>query len=125
MIGGCFGAQSRAGSSCPCKCVVLLANFARLAAAAFFLITSFTVQAAAQRPSAPSLTAPLNGATNVSTTQTFTWTAVSDGGAQGNYRIQIARNAADLSADPDSLACGASCVVTIDVTGSTSYTPPA
>src|SRR5271169_3550293 len=76
-------------------------------------------QAAANRPSAPTLAAPSNGATNTSITPSFSWSAVTDGGATGSYRIQIATNAGDLSNDPDSAACGSTCVVNTTA-GSTS-----
>jgi len=72
------------------------------------------------RPSAPTLTTPSNGASNVSRTPTFSWTAVTDGGATGGYRIQVATNASDLSNDPDSATCGSTCVVNT-TTSATSF----
>src|ERR1035437_3612243 len=57
----------------------------------------FTTTAAVTRLSAPTLSAPANAATGVSTTTSFSWSQVS--GNQG-YRIVVSTSASDLPTDP-------------------------
>src|SRR5207249_3690000 len=78
--------------------------------------TRFSFTIAGQRPLAPALSAPSNGATSVSSTPSFSWSAVTGNGATGSYRIQAASIANDLSSDPDSSGCGASCAIDTTVT---------
>ncbi len=67
---------------------------------------------------APTLFGPANGATGVSATPTFSWSAVvgSDG-----YRLLVATSAATLPSSPSVGSCG-SCIVDAAISG-TSYTP--
>jgi alpha-beta hydrolase superfamily lysophospholipase len=68
---------------------------------------------------APTLLTPANGATNVSTTPTFTWTAVA--GADAGYRILVATSPGVLPTDPTVATCSG-CVINA-TPGGTSYTP--
>jgi hypothetical protein len=68
---------------------------------------------------APALLTPQNGATNFSTTPTFTWTSVA--GAT-SYRIMVATTPSALPTDPSQSACGTGCVID-DTPQGTSYTP--
>ena len=78
----------------------------------------FTV-AAATLP-APTLSAPLNGATGVSTAPTFSWTNVI---GNAGYRIMVATTSSALPTDPTASTC-ASCVINATTSTSvTSYTP--
>lgn len=71
---------------------------------------------------APTLLTLTNGATGVSTTPTFTWSAVA--GAIG-YRILIATNAGTLPSDPTTGICGGCIHNATTVAGVASYTPGA
>ncbi len=69
----------------------------------------------------PALQTPLNGATNVSTTPTFTWSAVS--GANSGYRILVATSSGALPSDPTASVCGGCIINTTTPAGVTSFTP--
>jgi Ca2+-binding RTX toxin-like protein len=68
-------------------------------------------------PAIPST--PATGATGISTTPTFTWSAVSNATA---YRLIVATNASDLPTDPTATTGGSSVVIDIS-TPITQYTP--
>ncbi|MHB8304135.1 MAG: Ig-like domain-containing protein [Acidobacteriaceae bacterium] len=72
----------------------------------------------AQNLPAPTLLAPANGATGISATPTFSWSAVT--GSAG-YRLLVGTSAAALPTNPQSGACGG-CIVDAAISG-TSYTP--
>ncbi|MDB6124717.1 MAG: hypothetical protein JWQ71_3710 [Pedosphaera sp.] len=78
-----------------------------------------TISVAPATLSAPTLTAPANGATGLSTTPSFTWSAIS--GATG-YRIMVASSAADLPTSASASTGGASLVINA-TSATTSYTP--
>ncbi len=67
----------------------------------------------------PTLTAPANGSTGISTTPTFSWNTVS--GAT-SYRIFVATTPSALPTDPSSSTCGTGCVLSATPPGTT-YTP--
>ncbi|HWP59715.1 MAG TPA: S8 family peptidase, partial [Candidatus Acidoferrales bacterium] len=69
---------------------------------------------------APTLSAPANNATAVSTKPTFTWSAVS---GAGGYRIMVALSQAALPTDPLATEC-AGCVINASTSG-TSFTAAA
>jgi photosystem II stability/assembly factor-like uncharacterized protein len=75
---------------------------------------------------APTLEAPTDGATNVGTTPTFTWTAVQ--GASSGYRIVVATDPSVLPIGPDAPSPCTACTIDYPPTGQTlmqtSYTPP-
>ena len=79
----------------------------------------FSFTTAEIRPPAPTLLAPGNGQTGISTTPTFSWTAVT--GGTGSYRIMVATNPAALPTDPDTPTC-TGCTIN-EVVGGTSFTP--
>ncbi len=82
---------------------------------------TFTIANAVRLP-APTLTAPTDGATGVSTSPTCTWSQVT--GNQG-YRIIITTNSADLTTDPTSNGGTSGAVVHLDLAANTtSYTYP-
>ncbi|HEV7669860.1 MAG TPA: N-acetylmuramoyl-L-alanine amidase, partial [Thermoanaerobaculia bacterium] len=66
---------------------------------------------------APSLTAPSDGATGVSTTPAFSWSSVS---GANRYWLTVATNSGTLPTDPNATSCPG-CVITCSVT-STSHT---
>ena len=67
---------------------------------------------------APTLSTPANGATGVSTTPAFSWSAVT---GNAGYRILVAPSASGLPTDPSSDSCP-TCVID-QTTSGTSYTP--
>jgi hypothetical protein len=69
----------------------------------------------------PNLLSPQSGATNVSTTPLFSWTAI---GNATSYRIVVATTKGALPMSPTSATCGAGCVID-DTPVGTSYTPAA
>ncbi len=71
----------------------------------------------AQNLPAPSLSAPSNGAANVSTTPTFSWSAVT--GASAGYVIAVATSSSALPTDPTASTCSG-CVI---IASGTSHTP--
>jgi pimeloyl-ACP methyl ester carboxylesterase len=84
---------------------------------AYSTARSFTV--ADQTLPAPTLSAPANGATGVSTTPTFSWSAVT--GASAGYWLAVATSSAVLPTDATASTCP-SCVLMVANSG-TSYTP--
>jgi hypothetical protein len=93
--------------------------------------SAFSFTTAGGTLAAPTLTAPANGATGVSTTPTFSWTTVS---GNAGYRILIATTQAPIGATgisttptlPTSPAVGICGACTIGTTTTAaSYTPPA
>jgi hypothetical protein len=81
-------------------------------------VFNFTMQGSLL--SAPTLTAPVNGATNVGTTPTFSWSNVT---GNAGYRIMVATSSSALPRDPTVGTC-TSCTINITVgTSVTSYTP--
>jgi len=87
---------------------------------AYSLVTAWGSSGAGNLP-APTLTAPVIGASAVAASPTFTWTAVS--GATG-YRIMVATNPGSLTSNPSVATCGG-CTIVDTTTGNsaTSYTP--
>ena len=77
------------------------------------------LQAAAANLAAPTLSAPSNGATGVSTTPAFSWSAVT--GATAGYWLAVATSSAALPTDPTD-STGAGCVI-MDAVSGTSRTP--
>src|SRR5204862_424635 len=78
---------------------------------------SATVSVTPSTLQSPNLSAPSNGASGVSPTTQFGWSAVT--GAT-SYRITVATSSAALPTDPTSSSCN--CVIN-DTTGSNVYTP--
>ncbi len=78
----------------------------------------FAVISSGSNLPAPTLSAPANGATGVSTTPTFSWSAVT---GNDGYRILVATSASGLPTDPSSDSCS-TCVIN-QTTSGTSYTP--
>jgi hypothetical protein len=68
---------------------------------------------------APTLTSPANGATDVSTATSFSWTAVT---GNAGYRILVAPTQAALPTDPAVGTCGGCAIGTTTSTGVNSYT---
>src|ERR1041385_889884 len=68
---------------------------------------------------APSLSAPSNGAGGVSTTPPFSWSSVS---GANRYWLTVATSASTLPTDPTATSCSA-CIISGN-TDSTSYTTP-
>jgi hypothetical protein len=68
---------------------------------------------------APTLIAPANAASALSTTPSFTWTSASNA---TSYRIMVATSAADLPTDPNASTGGPSMVINT-ISATTNYTP--
>ena len=83
-----------------------------------FSISSFSTGGPTLLP-APTLSAPANGASNVSTTPTFSWSSVS--GAT-KYWIAVATSSSTLPTDPNASSCP-SCVISCNVS-TTNHTAP-
>ncbi len=81
----------------------------------------FATQSQSNLP-APTLSAPANGATGVSTAPNFSWSAVS---GNAGYRILVAANSSALPTSASSDACGSCVINTTTSTNVTSYTPSA
>ncbi|MFI5351483.1 MAG: hypothetical protein ACHQZS_00845, partial [Candidatus Binatales bacterium] len=82
----------------------------RLLIASFAILGSLLLArtATAANLPAPSLTAPSNGQTGVSTMPGFQWSNVS---GELGFRIAVATSAGALPTDPTSPSCPGSCVV--------------
>ena len=72
-------------------------------------VNQFTVNFPTMIAPAPSF--PAANATNVATTLTFAWSAVSNLGNTTSYRLMVATNPADLPTDPMATTGGASVVI--------------
>jgi hypothetical protein len=80
-------------------------------------ILSFTTLSTLPKPT---LLTPQNGATNISTAPSFSWTSIANA---TSYRIMVATTLSALPIDPTSSTCGAGCVIDQTPVG-TNYTPP-
>src|ERR1035437_5737517 len=80
-------------------------------------LTNITINA--QNLPAPTLSAPLNGATSVSTTPFFSWSAVT--GASAGYFLAVATSSSTLPTAPTD-STGAGCII-MKAETSTSDTP--
>ena len=86
----------------------------------FCLLIAFAcLQTEAANLPAPTLSTPLNGAANVSTTPPFSWSAVT--GASAGYWLAVATSSAVLPTDATASTCP-SCVMMV-ANSTTSYTP--
>jgi hypothetical protein len=85
---------------------------------AFNLVTNWAPPSSSGNLPAPTLTAPANGATGLSTTPTFSWTAVT---GNAGYRILVATSPSVLPTDPSMGACSG---CTVHTATGTSYTQP-
>ncbi len=72
---------------------------------------------------APNLSAPADGAPNVSTTPQFSWSAVTGANLNG-YKIAVATSIAALPTDPTATSCSGNCVINAVPVSGTTYTPP-
>jgi hypothetical protein len=86
---------------------------------AYNLVTAWGSSGTGNLP-APTLSAPANGATGVSTTPTFGWTAVT---GNAGYRIMIATSPSVLPTNPATSTCSSCTLVDTTSTDTTSYTP--
>ncbi len=83
------------------------------------LVTFACLQTEAANLPAPNLSNPANGATGVSTTPTYSWSAVS--GVTAGYYLAVATSSATLPTDPTA-STGPGCVI-FEVANNTSDTP--